>query len=893
VTDEAGLTTRYEYMPGGKLRAVIYPDNTKETYSYDEGGNVKSATGRTGQTATYDYDSLNRVIKVTDSSGTSRSCTYDAVSNLTSMTDAGGNTTMYEYTLTGKLSKVTDALGNIALYTYDESDRLIEVHQGESNSRVVRYERNIMGQVESVTDAMGNKESYCYDVRGQLVEKLDKDGYLTKYGYTQRGDVSHIAYADGSEVTLSYDPLRQLKEVEDRLGITKIETDRQGRTSKVTNHQGLEVSYLCNAFGQKTGIVYPDGTKVSYAYDELLRLKEVCDGINTTQYRYDALSRLSEKMFTDGTTTKYGYDDSGRLHELSHQNADGILDSYRYKYDSLGNKTEVGKERRGLPDESGVYSYAYDALSRLLEVQKDGNPLRSYEYDSFGNRTGMTDGETHTLYTYNSLGQLIATADTVGNEQSYTYDKRGNLTQVHKDGALINEYTFGAINRLEYAINHETAQAAAYRYNGMGYRVGQSMGAFGVNPTRHIDYVLDFTRHYNNLLQRSGDNGTTAYVWDGGLLSSVSAAGASHYMLDDLGSPVRFGKEAYDYDEFGNMLGEAASSQPFGFTGYMHDAVANSYFAQAREYLPSIGRFMSRDIVKGSIQAPLTMNPYTYCRNRPLDFVDLDGRVVLPSVPTWVIRIGMKAGQAVGEAAVDVAKSVSAGVSLVAAVAQGIADDIRHLDFGNTNENVVINAFNHVPPNPSIPNDPGDPRERLLSAYKGQLVVNTGLLVPGFIDMLTSVDSTFSLNLDMLEIERQLGRSASIGPFILLSKGGRNSDTIKHEGRHFSELQHLGFWRHIIGIGMPSARSSVSGLDYFKQPWEIIADILGGVNRPDRDNAGLSIYRMTDILRGLKYFDYVNTVRITGPFSLGTFMGTAWGTNVYNTPMLGDITKKQ
>ena len=39
-------------------------------------------------------------------------------------------------------------------------------------------------------------------------------------------------------------------------------------------------------------------------------------------------------------------------------------------------------------------------------------------------------------------------------------------------------------------------------------------------------------------------------------------------MLDDLGSPVRFGDEVYGYDEFGNNLHEHMSSQPFGFTGY-------------------------------------------------------------------------------------------------------------------------------------------------------------------------------------------------------------------------------------------------------------------------------------------------------------------------------------
>ena len=37
----------------------------------------------------------------------------------------------------------------------------------------------------------------------------------------------------------------------------------------------------------------------------------------------------------------------------------------------LGNKTGITKERRGLPEESGAYTYGYDALGRLSEIQKD------------------------------------------------------------------------------------------------------------------------------------------------------------------------------------------------------------------------------------------------------------------------------------------------------------------------------------------------------------------------------------------------------------------------------------------------------------------------------------------------------------------------------------------
>ncbi|MCL2425568.1 MAG: DUF6531 domain-containing protein [Oscillospiraceae bacterium] len=650
VTDEAGRVTRYEYELGGRLHAIHYPDNSKEAYFYDKGGNIKCVTDRVGRTLTYSYDSLDRVVKIVGGANATKSFTYDAVSNVTSMTDENGNITTYEYTLTGKLARVIDALGNEAAYTYDERDKLIEIRQGAgeqlrldedllnanaqnlSNNklRITRYERNIMGKVESITDALGHKESYSYDKRGQLIEKLDKDGYLTKYDYTAHGDVSHIQYADGREVKLSYNPLRQLTELEDWLGITKIEVDELGRATKVTNHQGKSVSYTWSATGLKTGMIYPDGKHVKYDYDDLLRMTAVNDGINQTLYHYDEHSRLTEKLFSNGTKTAYQYNDLGQLQELRHASVDGVLDRYQYSYDIMGNKTEIRKERKGLTDECGTYSYTYDPLNRLCEVLKDGQLQRSYEYDNFGNRSAMADGDNRTSYVYNAMNQLISIADTVGNEQSYSYDKRGNLTEVHKNGTLENQYTFGALNRLEEALNHGTGMGATYKYNGFGHRVGQSISDTDLNPTKHIDDVLDLTRNFNNLLERNDGDAATSYIWDTSLLGAMAADGTYQgYLLDEQGGPARLvhdggNIDAYSYDEFGNTLhGTTSMSQPFGFTGYQHDPIAGTWFAQSREYDAQTGRFTAKDLNRYMNQGKVqSLNLYNYCYGNPVRYVD-------------------------------------------------------------------------------------------------------------------------------------------------------------------------------------------------------------------------------------------------------------------------------
>jgi len=105
--------------------------------------------------------------------------------------------------------------------------------------------------------------------------------------------------------------------------------------------------------------------------------------------------------------TTYAYNKRGLLDSLTHRDAQGILDQYRYDYDQMGNKTTIEKQRRGLLEESGRYEYGYDALGRLESVAKEGKSIREYHYDAFGNRINLIEGSQETSYTYNALNQLL------------------------------------------------------------------------------------------------------------------------------------------------------------------------------------------------------------------------------------------------------------------------------------------------------------------------------------------------------------------------------------------------------------------------------------------------------------------------------------------------------
>ena len=609
------------------------------------------------------------------SEGERKSYTYDALGNVTSMTDGEGNTTWYAYTLSGQLAKVTDALGNETEYRYDVCDRLIEIRQyGAEGSlkgdtevsgmdaefleaerqngrkrlcQITRYTRDLRGQVTETVDALGQKETYTYDKKGQLLGKLDKEGYLTKYAYTKQGDLSGIQYADGKEVKLSYNPLRQLIEIQDWLGNTRITPDALGRAEKVQYPDGREVSYTYGKAGERRSITYPDGKTVFYGYDEQLRLSKLKEGDSIITYGYDPVGRLCEKQFPNGTKTTYRYDRKDQLTELLHQDQGGILDRYTYLYDLLGHKTGITKERRGLERESGQYRYGYDALGRLSEIQKDGEIQTRYGYDAFGNRTWKEESGEQTSYQYNALNQMVS--ERQGEiRKEYGYDKRGNLTAILENGAWKKQYVYGAMNRLEEAVDAAGKQAR-YQYNGLGHRVGKQEGVLPkeklekldpqrrvgmeIGNSRQITYTLDLTRQYYNLLERTEESQSQRYFWDGNVAAYEENGERNYYLQDELGSPLRIEdsagtiKESYGYGAFGEDLYQnQGKMQPFGYTGYQRDSVSGTYYAQAREYLAESGRFAGQDLIVGFTEYPKTLNRYNYCWNNSLIYVDYDGK---------------------------------------------------------------------------------------------------------------------------------------------------------------------------------------------------------------------------------------------------------------------------
>ena len=696
-TDVLGNTTSYVYTAGGKRKEVRYANGTCDTYKYENGQVIETARGSgerylyaydgngnlilqknaLGEEVAFSYDAMNRMTAITLPTGDVRRFAYNAVGKLTDIVDENGNETHYTYSPNGNLIEVVDAMGGIARYDYDVMGNLIKVTRSgqDAEDEVTRYEWNKNDQIRKMIDPLGSEESYVYDMAGRMIEKQDREGYVTKVSYDETGNVTGLKYADEKEVLFSYDALSHLKEMRDWNGVTSIVSDAMGRALSVTDDQGQIVKYEWNSVGQKTKMIYPDGSEAVYSYNDKGLLHSLATADGQTKYAYDTMGRIVEKILPNGILTQYQYNNIGRLKELRHTGKD-FEESYQFAYDAVGNKISAIRQRNGVEEDSGTYGYDYDALNQLISVTKDGKIQREYGYDAFGNRTfkkDYTEEVLETVYKYNKNNQLIA--DVTGQtNRSYQYDKRGNLLEVSGSDGILKQFSFDARNALDEAVERDgqKEKKAIYQYNGLGNRIGQTLGET-MDPERQIRYTIDLTRQYHNMLSETVETRdgleTSQYFYDFNVVGMKKAVGAEYFIQDDLGSAMGVYdaagelKEAYAYDEFGNEYGNVIDArerfQPLGYTGYQHEAVGNVYFAQARRYDARNGRFVSEDIVRGATIVPISMNHYAYVMNKPEDYIDADGRFVITATVALIAT-----GAAIGAVAGATTNAISQGVRI-------------------------------------------------------------------------------------------------------------------------------------------------------------------------------------------------------------------------------------
>ncbi len=519
VKDPTDALTRYvdfEYNDAGKIQKVILPVGDERTSDYDTIGNLVETVNATGMQTTYGYDALNRLLTIIEPGNSTTSYTYDSHDNITLVTDAVNKVTTfthddfgrrltrtapdtgltsYSYDLAGNLLTLTDAKDQTTGFEYDVLNRPTRQFYDDKDI-LFTYDLNPngIGRLSIITDEQGSR-SFLYNSLGLLESEtriLDSTSYTTAYSWeTTTGDLDTIEYPSGSTVSYTRGSDGTITAVS-LDGTTLINAITRLPFGPVKGAQLAGTIPLTREYDQRYNIATIQASLLDYTYtrDAEGHVKTISGvlaptaNIETTDYTYDTNNnRLTDTTGSTPTT---------------------------YIYDANGNITS-----------DGSFTFTYDELNRIIQVEKDSALIATYGYDSSNRRVVKTVGATTIHYHYDLNSQLIA--------------------ETLVDGTLLREYIY---------LEGEPLALKEYQNNpGIYYYINDHLGT----PQQLID--------------ASG-----VLVWQAAYLPF----GEAQVVTESVGNNIRFPGQYYDSETglhynwhrfYDPTTGRYISADPIGLEG--------------------------------------------------------------------------------------------------------------------------------------------------------------------------------------------------------------------------------------------------------------------------------------------------------------------------------------
>lgn len=395
---------------------------------------------------------------------------------------------------------------------------------------------------------------------------------------------------------------------------------------------------------------------------------ETVSAIGTTQRTvYDPVGRAITRTdmevdagtgAADATTTQYGYDALSRLvHSAIHEgeDADGALrrrDAYRLS--AAGDITATTTTEVDTAGTSVVTEreYGYDPRGALMSIttsSTDGSAeTRRQTFDAAGN---LVDDGAGTTYEYDAADRLVSSRAAAATTRT-EYWADGARRSLRDAGGEVTFYWDGATLTNERGADADGAEAV-------------------------VSYLLGVHRHARTTTTPL-DSSTSYYVADrhGSITELTDASGraVTRHHYTDYGAP-----SAPDAPHPGVSLGDAAQN-PFGYAGEYTDP-SGAQPLGARHYDADTMRLTTMD------PAPLH-NPYAYADLNPVMKVDptgndaetdlINGVIVAAAVLSAVITVVASIASAMTTGGVSLAALGVAGAvkSIGASGALGLGGDV-------------------------------------------------------------------------------------------------------------------------------------------------------------------------------------------------------------------------
>jgi RHS repeat-associated protein len=601
IVDARGrVTERREY--GGP--APTGTDYTRTLYDYTPGGQLKKMTGPDGAVWTYDYDLRGRKTTSTDPDKGSITTTYnDADQPLTATTTLNdvSRTLINDYDElgrpTGTWDGTKDNAHQLTKFTYDS------LAKGQPTA-AIRYVGGTTGKIysQSVTgyDALNRPKGTKTVIAASdpLVTAGAPQTFTTSTAYNIDGTVQSTSMPAVAGL-----PAETVKNTYNSLGLL---TGTDGMTDYV-QHIG---------------------------YSPYGEIEETRLGTSTEAKQLQVLNR-----YEDGTRRLVN------THTLDQTNT-GYTNDVDYLYDATGNVKSVADKANG----KDTQCFAYDGYRRLTEAWTPssndcatarsasalGGPApywTSWTYKPGGLRDTQTEhktsGDTKTDYGYPAVntsgtGQphtLTSVTVGSGSAKNYTYDEHGNTTKRYGPTGTAQSLTWnieGELTRLT-----EGNKTTDYLYDANGELLIRR------GPDKTVLYLAGQELHYDTAAEKF----TAQRYYPAGDATAVRTESGLSWMVDDHHGTASMTVDATTQavtrrytKPFGEARGTAPSTWPDdkGFLGKPADTGTGLTHIGAREYDPTLGRFLSVDPVLAPDDHE-SLNGYAYANNTPVTLSDPTG----------------------------------------------------------------------------------------------------------------------------------------------------------------------------------------------------------------------------------------------------------------------------
>jgi RHS repeat-associated protein len=410
MVDPLGNKSRFGYDAIGQLTSFNDSEGNKIGFAYDATGLLIEATNAIGRKVTYERDSQGNLVKVTDMAGKGTLFRYDKADRVIAKTDPQGNIWTMAYDTSGRLSRWAKPDGKSVSIQYNPLSQPTRIMPAGDDPIVLNYDKK--GRlIESSAGAY--RYRYRYDRMGSVtaVEDLQRKKTIRHTYDSLYRRVATEVQPDGGKVAYRYDPVGRMTGIESAPDkVSRITYDGAGRRSGLTFPNGISTDYRYDAAGRLEGqkVAKPGGPLLygaAYTYDRNGLIRSKTDGKGqTVRYIYDSLYRLTDVLYPDGEKENFTYDEMGNLLTAGNEtgttaniyNQAGHLASagdVRMSYDKNGNLVER-------TDGRGKSQYRYDTLNRIREISAPNGEKISYAYSPLGERAMVRSGksENQTLY---------------------------------------------------------------------------------------------------------------------------------------------------------------------------------------------------------------------------------------------------------------------------------------------------------------------------------------------------------------------------------------------------------------------------------------------------------------------------------------------------------------